>query len=94
MIYRLSIGDGRIIYYGNSFLIFYTGIIAVLQYFVFVINGIYTKPTKFCHRQPYHYGLSSIRPIMSIAGLHIVCVHTTHCTKYILFPIKIAISGH
>ena len=92
MIYRLSIGDGCIIYYGNSFLIFYTGIIAVLQYFVFFINGIYTKPTKFRHRQPY--GLSNIRPIMSIAGLHIVCVNTTHCTKYILFPIKIAISGH
>ena len=71
---------------------FSRGIIAFLQYFVFVINGIYTKPTKFCHRQPY--GLSSIRPIMSIAGLHIVCVYTTRCTKYILFPIKIAINGH
>ena len=70
MIYRLSIGDGHIIYYGNSFLIFYTGIIAVLQYFVFVINGIYTKPTKFCHRQPY--GLSSIRPIILLD--YILCV--------------------
>ena len=31
---------------------------------------------------------------MFITGLHIVCVYTTHCTKCILFPIKIAISGH
>ena len=51
-------------------------------------NGIYIKPTKFCHMQPY--GLSTIRLIMPITGLHIVCVYTTHCIKYILFPIKIA----
>ena len=31
---------------------------------------------------------------MTIYGLPIVCVYSTHCTKYILFPIKIAINGH
>ena len=25
---------------------------------------------------------------------YILCVYTTHCTKYILFPITIAINGH
>ena len=23
-----------------------------------------------------------------------MCVYTTHCTKYILFPIKMAMNGH
>ena len=33
-------------------------------------------------------------PIMTISGLPISCVYSPHCTKYIIFPIKISINDH
>ena len=31
---------------------------------------------------------------MTISALPIACVYSTHCTKYILFPIKISMNGN
>ena len=66
--------------------------ISTILFIVLSIIGIYTKTTKFRHRQPYR--LSGIRPIMTISGLLIVCGYSTHCKNYILFPIKTSINGH
>ena len=59
---------------------------------VFAINGIYPKTTKCSHRQPCR--LSIIRPSMTISALPGACVYSTHCTKYIVFCIKISITGN
>ena len=58
---------------------------------VLAINGIYPTTTKCCHRRRCR--LYIIRPIMTISALPSACVYSTHCTKYIVFPIKISING-
>ena len=66
--------------------------ISTILSIVLAINSVYTKTTKFCHRHAYRS--SRIGPNMTISGLPIVCGYSTHCTKYILFTIKISTNGH
>ena len=66
--------------------------ISTILSIVLAIKGIYTKITKFRHRQANR--LSRIGPIITISGLSIVCGYSTHCTKYISFPIKFSMNAH
>ena len=66
--------------------------ISTILSIVLAINGVYTKTTKVYHGHAYRS--SRIGPIMTTSGLPIVCSYSTHCTKYISFPIKISINGH
>ena len=66
--------------------------ISTILSIVLVINGVYTKITKFHYRHVYRS--SRIGPITTTFGLPIVCDYSTHCPKYISFTIKISINGH
>ena len=66
----------------------------MLSFIFLAMNGIYTKTTKFCHKLGSLIDYLESNLLQPFSGLPIVCVYSTHCTKYLLFSIKIFISGH